>query len=143
MARQYSDPVTDYNLDIRLHAIVNDSSSALLARAYIEPNTRLAVILGTGMNAAVHIPLAILGPSKFGSRTMPPDKDTIFVVTNTELSMYGKTSLPTTRWDDCLNENHMLPDYQPLEYLVAGGYLGEIVRLIICEATANTGLLGG
>jgi len=32
---------------------------------------------------------------------------------------------------------------QPFEYLAAGGYLGEIVRLILIEATDDRGLYGG
>lgn len=126
-----------------MDAIVNDSSSALLARAYLDPTSRLAVILGTGVNAAIHLPIAALDASKFGSRTMSPDRDTAYVLTNTELSMFGQHILPMTRWDEHLNNSHMHPNYQPLEYFIAGGYMGEIVRLIICEATATAGLFNG
>ncbi|CAD6582885.1 MAG: hypothetical protein ASARMPRED_001094 [Alectoria sarmentosa] len=129
-------------LNVRLDAIVNDSSSALLARAYLDPATRLATILGTGMNAAVHLPAAALDSSKFRSRL--PSVGTIsHVLTNTELSMFGKNIFPTTRWDDILNRAHVLPDYQPFEYLVAGKYIGEIVRLIIVEATQTARLFSG
>jgi hexokinase len=65
------------------------------------------------------------------------------VVVNTELSMFGKAVLPTTRWDDLLNSNHRLPDYQPLEYLITGRYLGEIARLIIMDAISTVGLFNG
>lgn len=129
-------------LNVRLDAIVNDSSSALLARAYLDPATRLATILGTGMNAAVHLPIAALDSSKFRSRASPVGNIT-HVLTNTELSMFGKGIFPTTRWDDILNTAHTLPDYQPFEYLVAGKYTGEIVRLIIVEATQTAGLFDG
>ena len=54
--------------------------------------------------------------------------------------MYGRTAYKTTRWDDHLNKHHVLPDYQPLEYLIAGGYMGEIVRLILLEAIDTAGL---
>jgi len=57
--------------------------------------------------------------------------------------MYGKNILPMTRWDERLNSSHMHPDYQPFEYLIAGAYMGEIVRLIIQEATARVGLFSG
>lgn len=101
------------------------------------------MILGTGVNAAIHLPIVSLDPSKFGPRTIPPDTDTAFVLTNTELSMYGKNIVPMTRWDEQLNNNNMHPNYQPFEYLIAGAYLGEIVRLIIQEATARVGLFSG
>lgn len=129
-------------LNVRLDAIVNDSSSALLARAYLDPATRLATILGTGMNAAVHLPTNALDSSKFQSRS-PSFLTRTHVLTNTELSMFGKNIFPTTHWDETLNNTHILPNYQPLEYLVAGKYIGEIVRLVIVEATQNAGLFGG
>lgn len=130
-------------MNVRLAAIVNDSSSALLARAYLDPATRLAYILGTGINAAIHLPVASLNPSKFASRSLPNEVGITHVLTNTEFSMYGKNILPTTRWDESLNSTHILPDYQPFEYLVAGGYMGEIVRLILVEATKTAGLFRG
>ncbi|KAL8949530.1 MAG: hypothetical protein Q9222_004367 [Ikaeria aurantiellina] len=131
------------NLNIRLDAIVNDSSAAVLSRAYVDPSTRLAVILGTGLNAAIHLPVSSLHDSKFGARQFPTWVETTHVLVNTELSMFGKTAFPITRWDEYLNANHILPDYQPMEYLIAGGYLGEILRLIIIEAIETAGLFDG
>jgi len=130
-------------VNVVLAAIVNDSSSTLLARAYLDPATRLAYILGTGTNAAIYLPITSLGPSKFASRSLPNDIGITHVLTNTEFSMYGKNIFPTTRWDGLLNSSHILPNYQPFEYLVAGGYMGEIVRLIIVEATKTAGLFRG
>ena len=140
--RSDNDFVALQKLDVRLDAIVNDSSSALLARAYLDPATRLATILGTGMNAAVHLPITALDSSKFRSRS-PSLLTKTHVLTNTELSMFGKNIFPTTRWDDVLNATHILPDYQPFEYLVAGKYTAEIVRLIIVEAAQTAGLFDG
>ena len=62
---------------------------------------------------------------------------------NTELSKFGKGILPTTCWDDHLNVNHSLPDFQPFEHLVSGRYLGEIARLVLVEAIQTTDLFGG
>lgn len=135
--------ILSQNLYIQLDAIVNDSSSALLARAYLDPATRLAYILGTGINAAIHLPIASLDPSKFSARSLPKETAITHVLTNTEFSMYGKDIFPTTRWDELLNSHHILPDYQPFEYLVAGGYMGEIVRLVMIEAIQHTGLFNG
>ena len=94
------------------------------------------------MNAAVHLPITALDPSKFKTRS-PLSKANTHVLTNTELSMFGMNIFPTTRWDEVLNATHILPDYQPFEYLVAGKYIGEIVRLIIVEATQTAGLFDG
>lgn len=130
-------------MNVSLDAIVNDTSSSLLARAYLDPTTRIALVLGTGMNAAIHLPVSALHPSKFNLRPVKPTKDDTHVLTNTEMSMFGKNILPTSKWDDALNAAHMVPNYQPLEYLIAGGYLGEIVRLIMVDAAEDAGLYDG
>ncbi|KAL8701615.1 MAG: hypothetical protein Q9224_000420 [Gallowayella concinna] len=142
MGIAWSFPI-ESNLNIRLDAIVNDSSAAVLSRAYVDSSTRLAVILGTGLNAAIHLPVSSLHESKFGSRQFPTNVETTHVLVNTELSMFGKHAFRVTRWDEYLNAHHILPDYQPMEYLLAGGYMGEIVRLIIVEAVETAGLFGG
>ena len=95
------------------------------------------------MNAAIHIPIEALHPSKFASRQVKPNPHSTHVLTNTEFSMLGKGIFPTSKWDDVLNATHTMPDYQPFEYLVAGGYLGEIVRLVLVEAAETAGLYGG
>jgi hexokinase len=37
---------------IKLTALINDTTGALIASNYIDPNTKIAVIFGTGCNAA-------------------------------------------------------------------------------------------
>lgn len=74
---------------------------------------------------------------------MPASDNATHVLVNTELSMFGKQAYTTTRWDEIVNTNHIMPDYQPMEYLVAGAYMGELVRLIVLEATETVGLFGG
>ena len=95
------------------------------------------------MNAAIHLPIKSLHPSKLARRPLPEAPSVTHVLTNTELSMHGKGIFPTTRWDDYLNDHHTLPNYQPFEYLVSGGYMGEIVRLIVVEATKKANLFRG
>ncbi|KAI2062593.1 N-acetylglucosamine kinase 1 [Ophidiomyces ophidiicola] len=131
------------NLDVSLEAIVNDSSATLLSRAYSDLTTRMSLILGTGTNMAVHFPVHALGIEKYGVRSPEWFAHADHVITNTEISMFGGGLLQMTRWDDDLNRNHIKPDYQPLEYMCTGRYLGEIVRLIAAEATQTAGLFGG
>jgi hexokinase len=57
--------------------------------------------------------------------------------------MFGKDILPLTRWDRQLNASHPRPDFQPLEHLVSGFYLGEVCRLALIEAIDTTGIFGG
>ena len=130
-------------LNVRMDATVNDSSATLLSRAYTDPSTLISLILGTGTNAAVHFPVHAIGTEKFGDRPAEWFAQAKSVIVNTELSMFGGGVLSMTRWDDDLNRNHIKPDYQPLEYMATGRYLGEIVRLIIVEAVETAGLFGG
>ena len=101
------------------------------------------MILGTGTNAAIHLPVGALAKAKYGQRPESWHAEATHVLVNTEVSMFGKNILPTTRWDDYLNKMHVRPDFQPLEHLISGRYLGEIVRLILVEAVQVAGLFGG
>ncbi|PSR81047.1 hexokinase-1 [Coniella lustricola] len=130
-------------LDVELAAIVNDSTAALLSEAYLNSSTRFSLILGTGVNIAVHLPVATVGRAKFGDRPATWFDKASHVIVNTELGMFGKGILPITRWDEALNAAHAKPDFQPLEHLVSGCYLGEMCRLALVEAVATTGVLGG
>ncbi|KAG5929053.1 hypothetical protein E4U42_007278 [Claviceps africana] len=133
----------DQGLHVELRAVLNDSSACLLSRAYSHTNTRFGLILGTGVNLAAHLPVLSIGKNKFGVRPRGWFNKASHVIVNTELGMFGHNILPLTRWDQALTSHHPRPDFQPLEHLVGGMYLGEIVRLILLEAIEKTGILGG
>ena len=130
-------------LNVHLNAIVNDSSATLLSKAYSDPTTRFALILGTGVNAAIHLPVHTFAPPKFGTRPEEWHRCAEHVIVNTELSMFGAGILPSTIWDDELRSVHPNPTFQPLEHFVSGGYLGEIVRLVLVDGIQTAGLFGG
>lgn len=130
-------------LDVELRAILNDSSACLLSRAYSYSSTRFGLILGTGVNMAAYLPVATIGRPKFGARPDAWFDQASHVIVNTELGMFGHGILPMTRWDRSLTRQHPRPDFQPLEHLVSGMYLGEIARLALVEAVETAGLLGG
>jgi hexokinase len=126
-----------------MDSIVNDSSATLLSRAYEDPSTRFAVILGTGFNISVHLPISSLAITKYKGYPQKWLDEATNVLVNTECSMFGKDVFPTTRWDDQLNDAHVRPDFQPFEHMISGRYIGEIVRLIIVEAVRTAGLFSG
>ncbi|KAK3381442.1 hypothetical protein B0H63DRAFT_524162 [Podospora didyma] len=130
-------------LHVELSAIVNDSSATLLSEAYASPSTRFGLILGTGVNIAVHLPVVTIGRHKYGVRPDTWHEKASHVIVNTELGMFGKDVLPLTRWDKLLKSSHPRPDFQPLEHLVSGYYLGEVCRLALVEAIESTGLFCG
>lgn len=131
------------DLNVQLNAIVNDSSATLLSTAYSDPSTRYGLILGTGVNIAVHLPVGVFTSEKFGVRPSSWHNAAKHVIVNTELGMFGKGLLPMTRWDTYLNATHILPDFQPFEHLVSGRYLGEIARLILLDGIQDVNLLNG
>ncbi|TVY48637.1 Hexokinase [Lachnellula occidentalis] len=130
-------------LNVQLNAIVNDSSATLLSKAYLDQTTRFALIVGTGLNAAVHLPVHMFSPAKFGVRPDSWHDAAKHVIVNTELSTFGAGILPDTKWDERLRAAHPMPDFQPMEYFVSGGYLGEIVRLVLVDGIQTAGLFGG
>ncbi|ODA82421.1 hypothetical protein RJ55_00928 [Drechmeria coniospora] len=130
-------------LHVELRAILNDSSACLLSQAYSHPSARFGLILGTGLNMAAYLPVAAIGKVKFGARPDAWFDGASHVIVNTELSMFGQGILPLTRWDRALAKELPRPDFQPLEQLVSGMYLGEIARLVLVEAIETAGLLGG
>lgn len=126
------------NLAIETRAIINDGAAALLSQAYRDSSVRISLVLGTGTNAAVYLPTSALGPGKFSARasTWHAARPS-HVLVNTEMSLFGGNIFPKTCWDQELNAMHPKPDLQPLEYLSAGRYLGEIVRLILVDGIRN------
>jgi hexokinase len=130
-------------LNVRVDALVNDSSATLLSQAYIDPTTSMGLILGTGTNAAAYLPTSCMGKSKFGVRDQSWFDKADKVITNTEVSMFGKGILLETRWDEVLNKQHVRPDFQPLEYMTTGRYLGELLRVIVVEGVATGELFNG
>ncbi|KAF2153166.1 putative hexokinase [Myriangium duriaei CBS 260.36] len=136
-------PCRKRGLNVKLQSLVNDSSATLLSQAYREPTTRMSLILGTGTNSSIYLPVSALHPHKFGVRPSSWHEVAEHVVINTELSMHGKPVWPLTRWDQALNAAHQLPDFQPFEHLVGGRYLGEIARLILLEAICEAGMFDG
>ncbi|KAI0506041.1 hexokinase-1 [Xylaria bambusicola] len=132
-----------HGLNVQLASIINDGSATLLSQAYTHAETRFGLILGTGTNIAVHLPVSAIGRLKYGRRPKSWFDSASHVIVNTELGMFGHDILPETRWDTLLNASHPRPEFQPLEHYLSGYYLGEICRLAIVEAVETTGLLGG
>ncbi len=130
-------------LNVTVDAIVNDASAALMAGAYLASDIKAALILGTGVNAAIELPVNAIAPEKFCSRPPSWYAQAMNVLVNTEMSCYGEDVISATPWDDQLNNAHPQPNMQPLEYFVGGRYLSEIVRLVIIDTVQSTGLLGG
>ena len=135
---------------LEVTAIANDAVSTLISFIfkYKESATRKAsmgLILGTGCNATIPLKLSMLHPKKRPSNisVLPgEDLDNVKIAINTEWSINGvapafnKTGL-INKWDRELDDKTELPGFQPLEYMTAGRYLGELARLVFVDYLTN------
>ncbi|KAI9679306.1 MAG: hypothetical protein M1817_005326 [Caeruleum heppii] len=129
---------------LRITAIVNDAVATLASGAYLlqtDPMRRvaMALVLGTGTNAAIPMGSGDLGPRKRKRCYVPmaTSKDAIVTV-NTEWSISGSAAPLheigfVTRWDKDMDTASDAPGFQPLEYMTAGRYLGELFRIIVLD----------
>lgn len=125
---------------LRIAAITNDTVATLASLAYSVkalPNSRVVagIIVGTGCNATIPMPLSSLGEAKsnFIRSNVPTATET---VVNTEMTIAGACAplLPiTTKWDRELDAACARPGFQPLEYMTGGRYIGELVRIIFYD----------
>ena len=132
--------------NLKIHAISNDAVSTLISLKYSTsriPNkkTVIGLILGTGCNAAIPMKLSALGQSKWPSQHGEPEQTEVIV--NTEWTIRGAAGplhefKLITRWDEALHKNTHCPGFQPFEYMTAGNYLGEVVRLVMVDWFINS-----
>ncbi|SLM39465.1 hexokinase family protein [Lasallia pustulata] len=130
---------------VKIAAITNDTVATLASLAYSvksEPHSRVAMglIVGTGCNATIPMKLEALHPSKRTCHSLlkkprPIEHETII---NTEWTINGAVGPLrdldlVTRWDMLLDKATDAPGFQPFEYMVAGRYLGELVRLMFVD----------
>lgn len=136
--------------DIEVAAIANDSVSTLVSFIYnYDADTRqrasMGLILGTGSNATVPLKLSRLHASKWPHNVSVLDGESATdarIAVNTEWSING-TAAPMrelgliTKWDDLLSSQNEIPGFQPLEYMTAGRYLGELGRIMLVDYMTN------
>lgn len=132
-------------------AIANDSVATLVSFIFnydgaARGRAAMGLILGTGSNATVALPSNRLHPSKRPHKVsvLPGEAaDDVSVTVNTEWSIRG-TEPPMrqlgliTPWDDELSAQNESPGFQPLEYMTAGRYLGELGRIMLLSYVTGT-----
>ncbi|CAK7265823.1 hypothetical protein SEPCBS119000_001715 [Sporothrix epigloea] len=130
---------TDFVLPpVKIAAIANDAVSTLVSFLYEAPrcaNSKAAmgVICGTGSNATLLLEQSKLHPSK--RRDYGHD---VKIAVNTEWSIRGSAAAIRAvqfihPWDEQLSDSVECPGFQPLEYMTAGRYLGELGRIMLVD----------
>lgn len=111
---------------VELKAIINDTVGTQLAGAYGDRDCRAGVIIGTGFN------VCYLEEQVFA----PPGQ-----IINLECGDFAR--LPRNAYDNRLDAASANPGGQRLEKMVAGLYLGELVRLMVVDLAERGVLLAG
>jgi hexokinase len=131
---------------LKISVMTNDTISTLASLAYsirALPNTRvvMGLLVGAGCNSAVPMKLTDLQESKI-RHIREKDPDAMESVVSTEWTLRGATGPlqefdVVTKWDTELDTHSNLPGFQPLEYMVGGRYIGELVRIISYDWFVN------
>lgn len=134
--------------------MTNDTVATFASLAYSiksmnVPNSRvvMGLMVGAGSNATVPMKVSDLHPSKTEYFTQPQasldttapthDKETETLV-STEWTLL-RSSQPLhdmhilSKWDKIIERSSKPPGFQPMEYIVGGRYMGELVRLIVLD----------
>ncbi|CCE72960.1 Piso0_000567 [Millerozyma farinosa CBS 7064] len=133
-----------YGLQIDIKSIVNDSLATYAAGAFLDKNMKLAMVLGTGLNACCLIKTDSIHEKK--------RLDSDYVLLNSELSFFGRDLISLSNKFDTMIDSHFdyrntkLPYkphmeldtltkeiFQPLELMTSGRYIVELVRSIIVD----------
>ncbi|ONK79100.1 uncharacterized protein A4U43_C01F2940 [Asparagus officinalis] len=123
-------------LDMRVAALVNDTIGTLAGGRYHDNDVAIAVILGTGTNAA-YVERAQAIPKWHGP--LPKSGD---MVINTEWGNFRSSHLPLTEYDLALDTESLNPGEQIFEKLTSGMYLGDIVRRVLWRLAEEASFFG-
>ncbi|RAK98477.1 hexokinase [Aspergillus ibericus CBS 121593] len=128
------------NVPVHIVALVNDTTGTLIASAYKDPEIKIGSIFGTGCNAAYMEKCGRV--PKIAEHNLPSEQ---LVAINTEYGAFDNSHkvLPRCQFDLEIDRASPRPGQQTYEKMVAGLYVGEIVRLIIIHLHEKVGFLDG
>ncbi|KAK8122611.1 hexokinase [Apiospora sp. TS-2023a] len=129
IAAQFRSSLEKRKLPVKLVSVINDTTGAMIASAYLDPETIVGGIFGTGCNAAY---MENVGSIPKLKTTLP--KDTKMAI-NCEYGAFDNSHqvLPRTKYDIEICRESARPDEQAFEKMSAGLYLGEIFRLVMLD----------
>jgi len=123
-----------HNLPVTLTALINDTTGTLIASHYVDPRTKIAVILGTGCNAAYMEKVSQIPKiSHLGLLKEDPNAEIAINCEWGAFDSFEHEHLPRTKYDEIVDTSSNKPGEQAFEKMISGRYLGEIVRLVICD----------
>ncbi|KAG8380029.1 hypothetical protein BUALT_Bualt07G0151000 [Buddleja alternifolia] len=123
-------------VEMRVAALVNDTIGTLAGGRYTNNDVAVAVILGTGTNAA-YIERAQAIPKWHGP--LPKSGE---MVINMEWGNFRSSHLPLTEYDIALDAESLNPSEQIFEKITSGMYLGEILRRVLVRMAEEASFFG-
>lgn len=121
------------NVPIKVTALINDTTGTLCASNYVDPMTKMGVIFGTGCNAAYFEKVKNI--PKLEGRVYDDIDGEQDMAINCEWGAFDNEHavLPLTSWDHTIDKESPRPGQQAFEKMIAGLYLGEILRLVLVD----------
>nr|ACV91998.1 hexokinase 1 [Cryptococcus deuterogattii] len=131
VAAMFKDSLKRLDVPAELTALINDTTGTLIASNYVDPHTKIAVIFGTGCNAA-YMETAGSIP-KIDYVGLPKEQGMAINCEWGAFDSFDHQHLPRTKYDIIIDESSNKPGEQSFEKMIAGLYLGELFRLVLCE----------
>ncbi|ORX36465.1 hexokinase-domain-containing protein [Kockovaella imperatae] len=131
VAAMFAASLKRLNVPAELTALINDTTGTLIASNYVDPHTKIAVIFGTGCNAAYMENAGSI--PKMASVGLPEDQGMAINCEWGAFDSFDHQHLPRTKYDIQIDEASNKPGEQSFEKMIAGLYLGEIFRLIMTD----------
>lgn len=119
---------------IKLTALINDTTGTMVASAYTDPAMKIGCIFGTGCNAAYLEECGSI--PKLAHMKLDPS---LPMAINCEYGAFDNEHkvLPRTPYDITIDKESPRPGQQAFEKMIAGLYLGEILRLVLLDLNQN------
>nr|XP_039251587.1 hexokinase-2-like [Styela clava] len=125
------------DIDVQICAVVNDTVGTMMSCAYEENDCSIGLIIGTGSNCCYMEKMTNIG-------TIEGEEGDMCI--NMEWGAFGNDgSLNDIRnsYDKLVDEASINPGQQLYEKMISGMYMGEIVRLALCQLTEDRVLFDG
>ncbi|KAI0710941.1 hypothetical protein C8Q76DRAFT_694906 [Earliella scabrosa] len=122
-------PCSELSVPADVVALTCDTTGTLIASRDVNPKTPIACIFGTGCNAA-HMERVSDIPK---IAELGIDSNMEMAINCDAFDSFEHENLPRTEHNQIIDETSNNPGEQAFEKLISGRYLGEILRLIICE----------
>ncbi len=128
-----NEQITKMNIPIEVVALINDTTGTLVASLYSDPDTKMGVIFGTGVNGAYYDVVKDI-PKLEGKLASDIPGESVMAI-NCEYGSFDNEHvvLPRNKYDIQIDEESPRPGQQAFEKMSSGYYLGELLRLAILD----------